>query len=212
MQQRLQRLWRSKDEQWQFFRQWLRHPLSTAAISPSGPHLARSMVAEIQIGARRVIELGAGTGAMTRAILAQGIEPDDLLALELNPDLCRYLEGAFPQVKVICADARELAKALDACGYAQGGLADAVVSSLGLLSMPRTLQHDILKASFDCLNPGGRFIQFTYGPTCPVPRDVLDALDLHVLRGRTVLRNVPPATVFVFSRNRSRAIVPRSIR
>ena len=210
MQQRLQRLWRGKDEQWRFFRQWLRHPLSTAAISPSGPYLARSMIAEIPPDARRVIELGAGTGAMTKAIIAHGIAPADLLALELSPDLCRYLEGAFPQVKVLCADARKLAEESEACGYAEGGLADAVISSLGLLSMPRTLQHDILKAAFDCLVPGGRFIQFTYGPTCPVPREVMQALDLHVLRGRTVLRNVPPATVFVFSRNRSRAIVPRS--
>ena len=113
---------------------------------------------------------------------------------------------------MICADARRLPEEAAACGYAEGGLADAVVSSLGLLSMPRTLQHDILKAAFDSLNPGGRFIQFTYGPACPVPRELLDALDLHALRGRTVLRNVPPATVFVFTRNRSRAIVPRSTR
>lgn len=87
-----------------------------------------------------------------------------------------------------------------------------MISSLGLLSMPRSLQKDILAASFQCLNPGGRFIQFTYGPTCPVPRDILDELGLHAVRGQTVLRNVPPATVFVFSRSRSRAIVPRSIR
>ncbi len=212
MQQRLQRLWQGREEQWRFFRQWLRHPLSTAAISPSGPHLARSMVSEIPPEARRVIELGAGTGSMTRAILARGIEPSDLLALELSPELCSYLEGAFSQVKVICADARRLPEEAAACGYAEGGLADAVISSLGLLSMPRALQHDILKAAFDCLNPGGRFIQFTYGPTCPVPRELLDALGLHALRGRTVLRNVPPATVFVFTRSRSRAIVPRPIR
>jgi len=212
MHRQLHRLWHSSDEKWRFFRQWLRHPRATAAISPSGPQLVRAMMSNLAPGTRRVIELGVGTGVMTRAMLARGIAPPDLLALELNPELHHYLCNAFPGVQVVCADARQLVAEARACGYADGGMADAVVSSLGLLSMPRDLQHDILKAGFDCLEPGGRFIQFTYGPLCPVPRELLEALNLHVTRGATVLRNVPPATVFVFRRNRSRAIVPRAAR
>lgn len=212
VQRHLQRLWQGSDERWRFFRQWLRHPRTTAAISPSGPHLVRSMMAEMPADARRVIELGPGTGAMTRAILARGVHPEDLLLVELNPDMCQYMHRAFPALRVVCADARELvSKCLDT-GFSAAGEADVVISSLGLLSMPRDLQAGILKAAFDCLGPAGRFIQFTYGPTCPVPREVLDELGLHATRGETVLRNVPPATVFVFRRNRSRAIVPRPIR
>lgn len=212
MQTQLQRLWNDSNERWQFFRQWLRHPISTAAISPSGVRLVRAMVAEIPPGARRVIELGAGTGVMTRAILERDIAPQDLLVFELNEELARYLEDVFPQVRIRCADARDLVSEVEASGFAEGGPADAVVSSLGLLSMPRSLQRDIVAASFECLGPDGCFIQFTYGPSCPVPRDILDELGLHAVRGQTVLRNVPPATVFVISRSRSRAIVPRSIR
>lgn len=212
MHSQLHRLWHSSDEKWRFFRQWLRHPRATAAISPSGPQLVRAMMADLPPDARRVIELGVGTGVMTRAMLARGIAPADLLALELNPELSDYLRRTFPGVGVICADARQLVSEARASGYADGGLADAVVSSLGLLSMPRDLQHDILKAAFDCLQPDGCFIQFTYGPLCPVPRELLQALNLHFMRGATVLRNVPPATVFVFKRNRSRAIVPRAAR
>lgn len=212
MQQRLQRLWQGREERWRFFSQWLRHPLSTAAISPSSPYLARSMVSEIPSDARRVIELGAGTGSMTRAILARGIAPADLLALELNPELSGYLETAFSQVKVICADACRLPEAAAGCGYAEGGLADVVVSSLGLLSMPRMLQHRILKAAFECLKPEGRFIQFTYGPRPPLRNEVAQELGLHAMRGATVLRNIPPATVFVYARTRSRSIAARAAR
>lgn len=208
----LQRLLQGNDERWRFFRQWLRHPRSTAAISPSGPHLVRGMMAELPDEARRVIELGAGTGVMTRALLARGIAPQDLLVLEFNPDLHRYLCEQFPEVPMLHADACRLAEEAARCGYTPQGQADAVVSGLGLLSMPRQIQECILRAAFECLTPGGCFIQFTYAPTCPVPRDLLDALGLFVLRGRTVLRNVPPATVFVFRRNRSRAIVPRAAR
>ncbi|HET9048311.1 MAG TPA: methyltransferase domain-containing protein [Chiayiivirga sp.] len=212
MQRPFQRLWQGNSEKWQFFRQWLRHPRATAAVSPSGPQLVKAMIAEVPPKARRVIELGVGTGVMTHAILARGIEPQNLLAIELNPELHRFLCNTFPKVNVLCADARQLLAESQACGYADGGLSDAVVSSLGLLSMPRDLQRDILKAAFDCLTPDGCFIQFTYGPVCPVPREVMDQLGLFAVRGGTVLRNVPPATVFVLRRTRSRAIVPRAQR
>lgn len=212
LQLQFQRLWRNGDEKWRFFRQWLRHPRATAAVSPSGPQLVRAMMAELPAGAQRVIELGAGTGVMTRALLARGIAPSELLVFELNPELHHHLAGQFPELTVLCADACELVEETRACGFAQAGPADAVVSSLGLLSMPRELQRCILRAAFACLAPSGSFIQFTYGPGCPVPRELMDELGLHAIRGRTVLRNVPPATVYVFRRNRSRAIVPRSAR
>jgi phosphatidylethanolamine/phosphatidyl-N-methylethanolamine N-methyltransferase len=209
MQTRLHRFWRVPSDHWRFFRQWLRHPVKTAAISPSGPFLVRSMMSELPRDARRVIELGAGTGVMTRALIARGIAPSDLLVVELNPDLAVHLAKEFPGTPILCADARDLESESEKVGYAQGGPADAVVSSLGLLSMPRELQHDILAAAFDCLKPDGRFIQFTYGPRSPIKPEVLQALGLHVVRGETVLRNVPPATVFVYTKSRSKPVSVR---
>ena len=85
-------------------------------------------------------------------------------------------------------------------GYLDRGPADAIVSGLGLLAMPREQQRDILQAAFDCLREAGLFIQFTYGPQAPVAAEVVDQLVLQVRRGAFVLRNVPPATVYVYSR------------
>ncbi|SDD09865.1 class I SAM-dependent methyltransferase [Aquimonas voraii] len=190
----------ARTDHWTFFRQWLRNPLATAAISPSGAQLARLMLAELPVDARRVIELGGGTGVFTAALLDHGIRESDLMVVELNEELHQHLSQRFPGAHVACGDARELASLAERCGFPEGGLADAVVSGLGLLSMSRSTQQAIVASAFECMRPGGCFIQFTYGPTCPVGRDVQRALGLQVKRAGVALWNVPPATVYVFSR------------
>lgn len=197
---------------WTFFRQWLKNPRGVAAISPSSQQLARQMMSELPRGARRVIELGGGTGVFTRALLGTGIAPADLLVLELNEELHQHLQRHFPQVHVACADARDLADVARAHGFHGQTPADAIVSGLGLLSMPRPTQQAILDSAFECLQPQGRFVQFTYGPANPVAREVLEALDLVARRGSITWWNVPPATVYVYTRRVSRAITPRSMR
>ncbi|KFN50444.1 class I SAM-dependent methyltransferase [Arenimonas composti] len=197
---------------WTFFRQWLKNPLGTAAISPSSRQLARQMMAELPRGARRVIELGGGTGVFTQALLDHGIARQDLLVLELNEELHQHLQRHFPQVEVVCADARDLRELAAARGFGPEAPADAVISGLGLLSMPKATQQAILGAAFDVMQPQGRFVQFTYGPANPVAREVLEALDLISRRGSFTWWNVPPATVYTYTRRMSKALAPRSMR
>ncbi len=191
---------------WTFFRQWLKNPLGIAALSPSGRQLARQMIAELPHETRRVIELGGGTGVFTRALIGHGIAPDDLLVLELNEALYQHLRTRFAGVHVVCGDARELKSIVAEDGFLDAGAADAVISGLGLLSMTRRTQAEIIEAAFSTLKPEGRFIQFTYGPKSPVPRELLNELGLSVRRGGFAWWNVPPASVYVYTRNRSRAI------
>lgn len=197
---------------WTFFRQWLKDPLGMAAISPSSPQLARQMMQELPSGARRVIELGGGTGVFTQALLDHGIAPADLLVLELNEELHQHLRRRFPEVQVACADARDLAEVAARHGFEGGQGADAIVSGLGLLSMPKPTQLAIMSAALSVLKPEGRFVQFTYGPANPVAREVLEQLELHARRSSFTWWNVPPATVYVYTRCVSRAIKPRSMR
>jgi len=191
---------------WTFFRQWLKNPLAMAAFSPSGRQLARQMIAELPHGTRRVVELGGGTGVFTRALLGHGIEPQHLLVLELNEALYQHLRARFPDSHVVCGDARDLKSIAKADGFLDQGLADAVISGLGLLSMTRRTQGEILQAAFSVLKPEGRLVQFTYGPKSPVARELLAELGLSVRRGGFAWWNVPPATVYVYTRNRSRGI------
>lgn len=185
---------------WALFRQWLRDPLRTASVMPSSRELAAAMLAELPAGARRVIELGGGTGALTRALLAHGIPGDALLVLELNEELNAHLHARFPQVRIVLGDAQQLLDIAGRNGFLAAGPVDAVVSGLGLLSMPRETQGAILEAAFACLREGGRFVQFTYGPQPPVADEVAQKLGLAVRRGTFVLRNMPPATVYVYTR------------
>jgi phosphatidylethanolamine/phosphatidyl-N-methylethanolamine N-methyltransferase len=188
-----------------FFRQWLKNPLRTAAVMPSSSELAAAMIAELPDGTRRVIELGGGTGAITRELLAAGIHARELLVLELNEELHAHLHARFPGVYVVLGDARSLRELASGCGFLDEGLADAIVSGLGLLTMPPMLQQEILGAAFECLDPDGVFVQFTYGHAAPVADTVVQHLGLEVHRGDFVLRNVPPATVYVYSRKGSQA-------
>ena len=185
---------------WTLFRQWLRDPLRTASVMPSSRELGAAMLAELPHGTRRVIELGGGTGALTRALLAHGIRGDALLVLELNEELHAHLHARFPQVRVVLGDAQQLPEIAARSGFLGHGPADAIVSGLGLLSMPRDTQGAILAAAWSCLRPGGHFVQFTYGPQPPVADEVARKLGLQVRRGSFVLRNVPPATVYVYTR------------
>lgn len=197
---------------WTFFRQWLKNPLRVAAISPSSKQLARQMMTQLPKHCRRVIELGGGTGVFTQALLDHGIAPADLLVLELNEELHQHLVKQFPGAMVVCGDAGNLFEIARSHGFADEHRADAVISGLGLLSMPRAMQQSILQAAFDSLQPEGRFIQFTYGPANPVIREVVEALELTARRASFTWWNVPPATVYVYQRRISRSMLPRSMR
>lgn len=196
------------DDGWTFFRQWLKNPLAIAAVSPSSRELAQKMLRELPPGADKVIELGGGTGSVTREALAHGIAPDRLLVLELNQELHARLAREFPQAHVACGDARDLKLVADRIGFLDDGPANAVISGLGMLSMSKPTQHAILEAAFSVLAPHGRYIQFTYGPTNPVSREVMRDLDLTSRRASFTLWNVPPATVYVLSRAKSRRVAP----
>lgn len=194
-----------------FFTQWLRNPRQVAAVTPSGAELVAAILDELPKGARRVIELGGGTGAITRALLASGIPDAELLVVELNAALQAQLQSQFPRARVVLGDAAELPRLARESGYLDAGPADAIVSGLGLLAMEREAQARILRAAFECLRPDGAFVQFTYGPMSPVRDELRDELGLVARHGAFVLRNVPPATVWVYRRSRARAIKPRSV-
>lgn len=193
--------WRTEAARnWVFFRQWLRAPLTTASVVPSSPRLGRAMAQALPPGVSRVVELGAGTGAITRELLRERVRPEHLCMVELNPELHHDLQQAFPKCRVVCGDARVLPQLLAATEGFHDGRADAVVSSLGLLSMPPVLVEQILEAAFSCLPPRGVMVQFTYGPKCPVRRATLQRLQLRARRVDFTLMNLPPASVYLLQR------------
>ena len=95
-----------------FVRQWAEHPRSIGAIAPSGPMLAARMAALVPPGPGLVVELGPGTGSVTRALLRSGIDPQDLILVEYAPEFCRALRRRFPRLQVLEGDAARLGELL----------------------------------------------------------------------------------------------------
>lgn len=186
-----------------FFRTWLGDPLRVGAVMPSGRALAAAITAEVTPGSVPVIELGAGTGAFTEALLQRGVPEERLLLVEPDPGFARLLEQRFPAAAVLRVDAA----ALGDLQLFAGEQAGVVISGLPLLSMPARKVIAILEGAFHHLRPGGAFFQFTYGPRCPVSRPLLDRLGLRALRTGGTLANVPPASVYRLTRRRPRAVV-----
>src|SRR4029079_9586460 len=119
-----------------FLKRWLRQPFAMGAVVPSGRLLAEAMAgATLAAMAERpghVIELGAGTGKVTKA-LANRIDPHRLALVERDPEVGRVPRGPFVGPKIIEGDAARLPKLL--AGHGVNEVA-AVVSSLPLLSLP----------------------------------------------------------------------------
>jgi phosphatidylethanolamine/phosphatidyl-N-methylethanolamine N-methyltransferase len=177
-----------------FMGQLLRKPHQVVALAPSSRFLCAEMVAEIDPADGPVIELGAGTGNITQAILGRGVRPQDLHSIEMNPEFCDRLRVRFPGLNVHCMSAGDV-------GSLPVENAQAVVSGLPLLSMPQGLQRDIIGGTFARVRPGGTYVQFTYGPKPPVARPVREELGLDWRVSDKIWWNLPPARVYRFFRS-----------
>lgn len=183
-----------------FLREFLTNPRTTASIAPSGKQLGKLMASAIPTGARRVVELGAGTGSITQALLRVGTRPSDLCIIEMNPNLHALLQARYPNSQVLCGDACDL-EALSADWRQRQPCVDAICSSLGMLAIPEKIRLAIMTAAFNVLRPGGVFVQYTYGPKCPIGASIREHLRLERRIAGFAWRNLPPARVLVYERN-----------
>ena len=155
-----------------FLRAWMRAPLITAAMLPSGRALSRAVAAAVDPSSPgAIVELGPGTGAVTAALVERGIQPERLILIEFLPEFCELLRRRYPAARVISGDAFDAASILRHLGV--GSLA-AVVSCLPLYSKKpdqrERLLHDMLR-----LGPSGMpFVQATNFARSPIPFDPQD--------------------------------------
>jgi phosphatidylethanolamine/phosphatidyl-N-methylethanolamine N-methyltransferase len=179
-----------------FIRSWIERPLTTGAVTPSGRALARTMAAYVDPGVPGpIIELGPGTGPVTEALVAQGIDPSRLVLVEFDPIFCRLLRTRYPEATVVQGDAYSLKRLL-------GGLlqqpAAAVVSGLPLFNKPLRMRLRLLFESFGLMSPGAPFVQFTYNAVSPIPKR-LDRVRAEA--SERIWMNIPPARVWVYRRS-----------
>lgn len=176
-----------------FVRAWVRSPRSVGMVCPSGMPLARSMAAFApRKGDGLVVELGAGTGTVTRQLLDAGIAPRRLIVVEQSPVMASLLRERFPQLMVLEADARWLEDCLP-----RDRQVDCIVSSLPLLSLNERVRNQIISAMFEVLHEGGLLIQYTYSWR---KANAFLKDGFRCIGSSQVWHNVPPARVFRFRR------------
>jgi phosphatidylethanolamine/phosphatidyl-N-methylethanolamine N-methyltransferase len=178
-----------------FLRSWVQNPVGVGAVAPSGRSLSRLMVQGLG-GGSRVVEFGAGTGTVTRAILERGVAAENLVLVERDGHFADLLRWQFPAVHVIEGDAASVAMRLPRIA----GQIDCIVSGLPFLLFSTRQRMRILHGAFRLLRKGGVVHQFTYGGRCPVGTAVLDRLNLQAARIGIAARNLPPAFVYRIER------------
>ena len=178
-----------------FLKSLVTTPRLTGAVAPSGRALAQAMAAALgHVPRGLVVELGPGTGPVTRALFERGLDRRGLVLVEYDPSFCRLLEGRFAPAKILQGDAYDLPRTL--AEYAGERIA-AVVSSLPLLNQPPCRREKLISDAFDLMGPDGVFVQFTYGLLSPIPREACAGrYSAHC--GPPIWRNLPPARVWTY--------------
>lgn len=147
------------DDRVLFLQEFLKNPLQVASIIPSSRFLERRVVELAEIGsARTIVELGAGTGGTTRAMLGAMPSCARLLSIEINPRFCGLL-GHIEDRRLImhCGSAHELQEILSLYGLPAP---EVVVSGIPFSTMSRPAGSRILEAISSVLVPGGRFVAY----------------------------------------------------
>lgn len=192
---RVRRLAVGVGEHLQFLKHWAQDPLKVGAIAPSGRALARAMANFVNPhSSAPILELGPGTGVVTRALLDHGVAPERIISIEYNPAFAAKLRQQFHKITVLTGDAYVFEDLLADCR--QGGPFDCVISSLPLLTRPLAERGAIIEMGLKHVEVGRPFVQFSYAFASAVPASRV----LSVERTRWIWANLPPARVWTYRR------------
>jgi phosphatidylethanolamine/phosphatidyl-N-methylethanolamine N-methyltransferase len=181
-----------------FARGWLRNPVGVGLPFPSSPwtasRLARAALASAIPESGPVVELGAGTGAVTQAFIDEGWPVDRIVAVEQDLELCDALRRRFAGLQVLEGDALDLGRVLKAARLSSVGV---VMSGLPMRAIPLEGAIRCYGDAFQALPPGGAVIQYTYGLRPPVDPQTIPNLEATFV-GRE-WRNFPPMGIWRYS-------------
>lgn len=185
----------------------VRNPRGVGAVAPASRWLAEAMGRQLDgCGCDTLVEVGPGTGAITRVINERRRAFSRVLAVERDEWMVSVLRERFADLEIVHGCATELSR------HVRGGSRVAIVSSLPFKSLPVEVSEGCIRAMADTLDaaPGSLLLQYTYGLASPpfaspAPRFVWSRIGL-------VARNLPPATIWrldhVDARGQDRAVSP----
>ena len=176
-----------------FFRRWLTNPLQMGSVVPSSAALCARLVRQTRRAPdEAVLELGAGTGVVSRALLASGVPADRLFVVEIAPSMAEHLRRVLPGARVIEGDASRLPELVPADWHGRIG---TVICGIPLVLLPFAEQRRFI-AAMQAVARGRGFLHFSYCATSPI------STLRHGLTGRReawTLLNFPPASVWRYT-------------
>lgn len=179
-----------------FFKRWLKHPGQLGTLAPISLRLARKAAMCIHNPENlKIVEIGAGSGRLTRALLNHGVCPSRLKVIELDQELASFTKQTLPHVHVIQGDARHLNTLLPIDWI---GNVDIVFSTIPLMCLEETTRNTIVNSAFDILNAKGTMLHLTYYPKSPLHYLGKDAfIQTKIL---SLWWNIPPAFVWCYQK------------
>lgn len=173
-----------------FFRRWLSNPLQMGSIIPSSPKLGALIAKQIdKRSSSFILELGAGTGAITKSLINSGISPGRIAVVEIVPEMADHLRAKFPQTKVLQADAFNLPVQLLKNTAPEIG---TVICGIPLVLLSEARQRQFIQ-QVEEVAPGRGFLLYTYCITSPLP---YHSLGLEARRLAWTPLNFPPASIW----------------
>lgn len=186
----------------QFLQAFLKNPGKVGSITPSSEDLATELLQGITPDANNIVlELGVGTGAITKFLQDIVPDSDSYLGIELDRGLVKTLNQKYPDMRILCGNAEEAYSI-----HANSGLGKVryVVCCLPFVSLPKEVSESIIGEIDKFMDEGCelRILQYAHGYFLPPAIKLREFLRNRYGKSRRsplVLKNVPPAFTLAWS-------------
>jgi phosphatidylethanolamine/phosphatidyl-N-methylethanolamine N-methyltransferase len=192
------------NENFQFLQAFLKNPLKVGAITPSSPELAAKMIEGIEPDEDSIVlELGVGTGAITKFLQSRILDSKSYLGIELDKDLVKTLKRNFEDLEIICGNACDAYSIHKKSGL---GKVRYIICCLPFVSLPNEVGERILGQVDKFMQKGCTFRTFQYAhgyymPSAIKLREFMRERYGKSRRSKLIVKNVPPAYTLTWKTN-----------
>ncbi|MDO8529560.1 MAG: methyltransferase domain-containing protein [bacterium] len=177
-----------------FLKNFIKSPKYTGSIKSSSSFLAKKMVKRADLGnAKTIIELGPGTGVITKVIIDQMGKDSALWTFDINKEFVDYLNGKYPKANHIHSDILKMKEEMTKNNVKN---ADAVISGIPFSFYSKKECEEMLDSISDVMHKNSILVLFSYSKL----RFKTFLSKFNKVNVDFVLLNIPPAYVLTLSK------------
>lgn len=192
------------NENIQLLQAFLKNPLTVGSIAPSSPELALKMIEGIEADEENIVlELGVGTGAITKFLLDRIPNDESYLGIELDKDLVKSLKKKYRNLKIVSGNACETSLIHQKSGLGKVGY---IICCLPFVSLPNEVGEKILSEIDEFMQEGCTFRTFQYAhgyymPSAIKLREFMRRRYGKSKKSQLIVKNIPPAYTLTWKTN-----------